>query len=139
MPETPQLAARLAAARDLRQAPQRHRAACADRSAHGRTYTEDAYRKAYSRTRAAAVEGVPIKGLEPCPSLSDFRDQDLRDTAVTWLADAGCTLLEIRAITGHNAETIAQILKHYCAVTSVQASSAIGKLVTYLEKEGAAL
>ena len=63
----------------------------------------------------------------------------LRDTAVTWLARAGCTVPEIRSITGHDPRTIYSILKHYLAIDREQASAAIGKLVLYLESEGAAL
>lgn len=71
--------------------------------------------------------------------MANFRDQDLRDTAVTWLADAGATHLEIASITGHSLQTIATILKHYCATTLTQASSAIRKLVAYLEWGGGAV
>lgn len=74
--------------------------------------------------------------VEPTPSLADFRDQDLRDTAVTWLARAGCTVPEICSITGHSQQSAYQILKHYLAIDRHLANSAIDKMVTYLEAEG---
>ena len=41
---------------------------------------------------------------------------DLRDTAVTRLALAGCTVAEIRAITGHSMQSVHQVLAHYLAL-----------------------
>ena len=32
------------------------------------------------------------KAAETCPSLADFRDQDLRDTTVTWMGFADATI-----------------------------------------------
>lgn len=144
VPETPQLAARLAAARELRQTLKINVANVIVHPRTGRIYEGDAYRRDFARVRAAAVKGIrTLDGagwiVEACPSLADFRDQDLRDTAVTWLADASATHLEIASITGHSLQTIATILKHYCATTPTQASAAIRKLVTYLESEGAVL
>ena len=69
------------------------------------------------------------------PSLADFHDQDLRDTAVTWLALAECTLPEIASITGHSLKTIEEILKHYLGLHPDLARSAIGKLVSWFEDQ----
>ena len=69
----------------------------------------DRYKKAFRK--------VCNKAAEKIPSLKGFRDQDLRDTAVTWLANAGCTLPQIASITGHSVENIHKILKHYLAQT----------------------
>ncbi|PLW77866.1 tyrosine-type recombinase/integrase [Cohaesibacter celericrescens] len=88
----------------------------------------DRYRKAFRK--------VCDKATETMPSLEGFRDQDLRDTAVTWLADAGCTLPQIASITGHSVENIHKILKHYLAQTPEQASQALKKLSSYLVKNG---
>ena len=90
----------------------------------------------------AAFAYAPWK-LEPCRTLTWMeegerqwkRDQDLRDTAVTWLARAGCTLPEIASITGHSLRSIHQILQHYLAITPELADSAIAKLVAWMEKE----
>jgi len=50
---------------------------------------------------------------------------DLRGTAVTMLAEAGCIPQQIAAITGHSLETISTILKHYQAPTRALAEQAI--------------
>jgi hypothetical protein len=68
-----------------------------------------------------------------------MRDQDLRDTAVTWLARAGATIPEIAAITSHDPKSIYTILKHYLAITPELADSAIEKLKTWMNKEGMAV
>jgi hypothetical protein len=69
--------------------------------------------------------------ITPMPALDDLHDQDLRDTAVTWLARAGCTIPEIVAVTGHSLETATSILKHYLARHPELADHAIAKLVTW--------
>lgn len=71
--------------------------------------------------------------LPPMPSVSDARDQDLRDTAVTWLARAGCTALEIAQLTGHSLQSIHTILKHYVAAHPEIADNAIDKLIGWYE------
>jgi integrase len=71
--------------------------------------------------------------VEPLPSLADARDQDLRDTAVTWLARAGCTMPEIAQITGHSLQSIQQTLKHYLASHPEIADHAIAKLVAWYD------
>lgn len=69
--------------------------------------------------------------IEPMPSLTGFRDQDLRDTAVTWLALAGCTVPEIAAVTGHSLQSITSVLEHYLARHPELADHAIAKLVAW--------
>lgn len=69
--------------------------------------------------------------IEPMPSLAGFRDQDLRDTAVTWLALAGCTVPEIAAVTGHSLQSITSVLEHYLARHPELADHAIAKLVEW--------
>ena len=65
--------------------------------------------------------------------------QDLRDTAITRLALASCTAMEIHAITGHDLETIHRVMKHYLARTDALADAAITKLKTWMNDEGIAL
>jgi hypothetical protein len=99
----------------------------------------------YSHTlldiRRAAAAGLPDAHgnptVEPMPSLMTLTDQDFRDTAVTWLARAGCTIPEICAITGHSFKTATEILKHYLALDEGMADSAIDKLTAWYEKERA--
>jgi hypothetical protein len=75
------------------------------------------------------VAGVlAAAGLKPMPSLADFHDQDLRDTAVTWLALADNTKWEIASITGHSLKSIDEILKHYFGLHPELARSGMAKM-----------
>lgn len=67
-------------------------------------------------------------GLKPMPSLADFHDQDLRDTAVTWLALARNDKWEIASITGHSLKSIDEILKHYFGLHPDLARSGMAKM-----------
>lgn len=109
------------------------------------------YRHEVARVRAAAANGIvdeeataaaregwkptrrsmeppTVWKLEPMPSIADLTDQDLRDTAFTWLARAGATDSEIAAVTGHSPTTIAQMKKHYLALHPEMAAHAVDKL-----------
>jgi len=57
----------------------------------------------------------------------DLHFHDLRGTTVTMLAEAGCTLPEIVAVTGHSLRRAQEILDKYLARTSKLAESAIAK------------
>lgn len=132
----------------------------------GLQYKKDTYRHVFAEVRALAIAGVPdveataaaraagrndpapIWILPPCPELvqllpdgseTDLRDQDLRDTAVTWLARAGCTIPEIASITGHDLKSIHNVLKHYLAITPELADAAISKLVSWMDEKGMAV
>jgi hypothetical protein len=104
------------------------------------------YRQAFAEVRAAAANGIrpdvghnggpPLEDewlLKPMPSLAHAHDQDLRDTAVTWFARAGCTLPEICAITGHSLQSATQVLKHYLGSHPELADNAIRKMVEWFE------
>jgi integrase len=93
---------------------------------HGGTFAEH-----FQMVRAEAVKA--------CPSVADFTFPDLRDTAVTWYARAGCTVPEIASITGHSLASIYAILKHYLALDAELADNAVKKLVDYMEREGLAV
>jgi integrase len=54
---------------------------------------------------------------------------DLRGTAVTLLAEAGCTTPQIAAITRHSLKTVTKILDKYLARTRVL----VGEAVTLFE------
>jgi hypothetical protein len=64
---------------------------------------------------------------------------DLRDTAITRLALASCTVAEIRAITGHSMETVHQVLKHYLALDDRMATAGIDRLKDWMKEEGIAI
>lgn len=116
------------------------------------------YSHTWAKVRAAAVAGIPdeqatarrnrefaakekpipaepVWKLKPMPSLEDAHDQDLRDTAVTWLARARCTLPEICQITGHTLQSATQTLKHYLSSHPEIADNAIEKLVAWMEAQ----
>lgn len=62
---------------------------------------------------------------------------DLRGTTVTLLAEAGCSIGEIVAITGHTIRTAQTILDKYLARTSRLAYSAMAKFENRMEQERA--
>jgi integrase len=97
----------------------------------GRQVSVNTMSKRFERVRELAARSVP--------SIAARTLQDLRDTAVTRLALAGCTLPQIAAITGHNFATITQVLGHYLALQSAMADEAIAKLEAWLQREGIAV
>lgn len=122
----PELVARLAAAEARRKARAVETVGDAPivmREATGQAWDEHAFRKAFAAARTA----VGVEGK---------RYQDLRDTAVTWLARAGCTIPEICAITGHSLQSATSILKHYLELGEPMALAAHRKLVSWMEREG---
>lgn len=93
---------------------------CLWRPFRGQTYTH-----LFAMIRAEAAK--------ECPSVAGFTDPDLRDTAVTWLANAGCTIPEICAITGHSLQSATRILRHYLALNPELADSGMAKMVNWFE------
>jgi integrase len=87
--------------------------ACRD---DGRPWTKDAFKKAWASAYKAA--GI-AEGLHY---------HDLRGTAVTMLAEAGATVPEIAAITGHSLASATRIVEVYMARTKALASAGIAKL-----------
>ncbi len=59
---------------------------------------------------------------------TDLHFHDLRGTAVTMLAEAGCSNAEIAAITGHSLTYVETILVKYMSLIRVLAWSAMTKL-----------
>lgn len=134
----------------------------------GTRYTEDTFRRLFARVRAAAAgksikisrkPGVETMNdedllrtshLPKCrtllgreataddPEILQANFQDLRDTAVTNLAEAGCTIPQICAITGHTEKSAYNVLKHYLALNGAMAAEAIAKLVEHYERQEAA-
>ncbi|MGF1605486.1 MAG: tyrosine-type recombinase/integrase [Rhodothalassiaceae bacterium] len=81
----------------------------------GQPWKGDHFRNVWRKTKAAAgIEGVTFN--------------DLRGTAVTALADAGCSVPEICAITRHSIRSAHAILERYLARTATQSTAAIAKL-----------
>ena len=82
----------------------------------GRAWTSDGFRASWGKAcRKAGIAGVTF--------------HDLRGTAVTRLAIAGCTEAEIATITGHSLQSVRAILDtHYLARDPALGESAIRKL-----------
>lgn len=57
--------------------------------------------------------------------ITDLHFHDLRGTAVTMLAEAGCTHMQIASITGHSLKHVSTILDRYLARTRVLAGEAV--------------
>lgn len=57
--------------------------------------------------------------------ITELHFHDLRGTAVTMLAEAGCTTPQIATITGHSLKTVTAILDKYLARTRVLAGEAV--------------
>lgn len=91
-------------------------------------FNEHTFRHRFAEVRAQAAKY--------CETVSTFWFADLRDTAVTRLALAGCTVIEIAAITGHSLESIYSILKHYLEINEAHADAAIEKLQDWMAKKG---
>lgn len=125
MPVAPPLAARLEAARERRKAASIISPALILDERTWQPFKPDYYRHLFEDIRVAAAKA--------CPSVADLRDQDLRDTAVTWLALAGCDIWEICSITGHSFKTAADVLKHYLAIHPDMATSAMNKMHIWYE------
>ncbi|CDX54505.1 putative Integrase family protein [Mesorhizobium plurifarium] len=105
------------------------------------TYQGQTYSHRFQDVRDLAVKGIRAENgvdwlIKPCPSLADFIEPDLRDTAVTWLALAGATVPEICSITGHSFDSATRILKHYLARHPEMADAAIAKMIAWHEADG---
>jgi site-specific recombinase XerD len=79
-------------------------------------YKEDHFRHEFARIRELA--GLP----------TSLRFMDLRRTAVVRLAEAGCSIPEIAAVTGHTIDRTARILEAYLPRTAPMARAAVSRL-----------
>jgi len=92
----------------------------------GQAWNADTFRHTFTEVRAEAAKLAP--------SIADAWFMDTRDTAVTRLAQAGCTIPEICAITGHNEVSAHQVLKHYLALNGAMADAAIAKVLAWEDR-----
>jgi integrase len=82
-------------------------------NSRGEPWTSDGFRTSWGKACAAAgIDGLTF--------------HDLRGTAVTRLALAGCTEAEIATVTGHRLSDVRSILDHYLDRSPALADSAIG-------------
>ncbi len=84
-----------------------------------RPYTERHFQATFRRI--ADVAGLP----------RDLEYRDLRRTAVVRLAEAGCSVPEIAAISGHELKRTLQILETYLPRNATMAQHAIARLEDY--------
>jgi integrase len=89
------------------------------------TRTGRAWQKRYV---ARHFETARAKATESLPDVAELHFHDTRGTAITMLAEAGATVPEIAAITGHSYRTITSILEKYLPRTKQLAEMAIAKL-----------
>lgn len=136
--ETPQLAARLAAARlrvkaiHLRLGLRPGINPIVVDETTGLAYNDTTYRHWVSEARAKAAERVP--------SVAGMRDQDLRDTFVTMthraMSRAGrVDLKAICDVSGHSYGSIETIMKHYLGRDAQAADRAIDMLADFVGKD----
>lgn len=94
----------------------KRRAAVICVTSRGTRWTGDGFSASFRKTcEAAGIEGLTF--------------HDLRGTAVTRLAIAGCTDPEIATITGHSLQTVKDMLdRHYMSRDFAMAESAVAKL-----------
>lgn len=127
-PMTPQLAAVVAEqrARNRRLAVVPHKLIVDDNT--GRPFVDHTFRHRFAAIRDRAAADLP--------TLAGKTFQDLRDTAVTRLALAGCDLIRISAISGHSPKTIETIIRHYLVMQPEMADQAIAQLSNWLNTNG---
>jgi len=94
----------------------KRRAAVICTTSRGTAWTGDGFSASFRKAQeAAGVDGLTF--------------HDLRGTAVTRLAIAGCTDIEIATITGHSLKTVKDMLdRHYLSRDIALAESAVAKL-----------
>jgi len=101
----------------------------------GRRFSKRHFSKEWNRAMVkAGLESVAFPDMDE-PVKLHFHD--LRGTTVTMLAEAGCTLPEIVAITGHSLRRAQDILEKYLARTNKLGESAIKKLENALKTKSA--
>lgn len=84
-------------------------------NSRGRPWTSDGFRASWAKAcRRCGIDGVTF--------------HDLRGSAITRLAEAGCSNLEIAAISGHSDKSVDQILRVYLNRRNGLAETAITKL-----------
>lgn len=101
------------------------------RDTRGKPYSRESFGRDFREVRDALANDAPL--------IVGKLYLDLRDTAITRLALAGCTVPEIRAITGHSLETIHKVLAHYLALDDRMADAAIERLKIWMAEEGIAI
>ena len=99
----------------------------------GAPWKEDHFRHVFAEIRETTAEKWGVFFLDDGSSVNmlELQFMHLRHTAITRLAIAGCTPLEIAGITGHTIKSVEQILDRYLVRTSDLAAAAAAKRLAY--------
>lgn len=89
----------------------------------GQAYTKEGWESVWKRLKAAA--GLP----------GDLQMRDIRRTAAVRLAEVGCELHEIAAVTGHSLQYLQVLFEVYLPKTTAMAENAIAKLEARTDTE----
>jgi hypothetical protein len=79
--------------------------------------------------------GMQAWQVAPMPSIADLRDQDWRDTGLSWANFAGCTKGEIGSLSGHAFTGREAVLRHYVANDVALAASAVAKVAQWFDDQ----
>ena len=79
----------------------------------------------HARMIEAGFYPKPFKEMSKAEKQGHLHFHDLRGTAVTMLADAGVTVPQICAVTGHTLQSATRILERYLARTAAMSKAAI--------------
>ncbi len=102
----------------------------------GRAYATDNFKHVFAEIRSAAVHTAETAGKTALAvELASLWFMHLRHTAVTRLAEAGCELPWIAAITGHTLTTCQAILDRYMVRTSAMAEAAFRRRLEHEERD----
>lgn len=107
----------------------------------GEPWTEHYFRHVFATIRADLAKHHPELHLADGTPIqtATLQFMHLRHTAVTALAVAGCTTLQITGITGHSIGGVNTILQRYLSVTSELADQAAAKRTAYETKQAKAV
>ncbi len=100
----------------------------------GKTGKVDKEWQALFRGRDVAAE-LAAAGIAAVPSVADLRDQDLRDTCLSWLPLAGANKWEIAGFSGHAFAGRENVLGHYLAIDPEFARTGMAKLEAWFARQ----
>jgi integrase len=126
-PLGPVLAARLAAAQARRKNHRvAHPFAVIDERARA-PFKADHYRHVFA--------AVVAKAALTMPGLAGFRDQDLRDTALTWARQGGASFEQRRGLSGHGPQAAQIEERHYLAGAGSPGDDAVAAILRVWQGE----
>jgi hypothetical protein len=94
--------------------------------------------KALFGARDVAAE-LAAAGVQLLPSVADLRDQDMRDTCLSWLARAGCNKWQVAGFSGHAFGGGEAVLGHYVDIDPSFAQEGMKKLEAWFARHLAEL